>query len=103
MRACPRACPAKRFGYAVLCPTKCFGHELVGPHGDRLKVRVTAPPVYGKANEHLIRFLAKRFAVAKSQLTLLSGESGRDKRISITNPTQLPPFIVPPLPHKQPL
>lgn len=77
--------------------------ELVGPHGDRLKVRITAPPVDGKANEHLIRFLAKCFAVAKSQVTLLSGESGRDKRISITNPTQLPPFIVPPLPHKQPL
>lgn len=75
--------------------------ELVGPHGDRLKVRITAPPVDGKANEHLIRFLAKSFGVPKSNITLLSGETGRDKRISITHPTILPPLIAPEIPPKQ--
>jgi uncharacterized protein len=74
--------------------------ELVGPHGDRLKVRITAPPVDGKANEHLIRFLAKTFGVPKSQVTLVSGETGRDKRISIANPTRLPPLIPPKIPAK---
>lgn len=72
--------------------------ELAGPHGERLKVRITAPPVDGKANEHLIRFLAKTFGVAKSSITLLSGECGRDKRIAIADPERLPPFIAPPLP-----
>lgn len=74
--------------------------ELVGPHGDRLKVRITAPPVDGKANEHLIRFLAKTFGVPKSNVTLISGETGRDKRIGIANPTKLPPLISPEIPSK---
>lgn len=75
--------------------------ELAGPHGDRLKVRITAPPVDGKANEHLIRFLARCFGVPKSNITLLSGETGRDKRISIAHPTTLPPLIAPAIPPKQ--
>jgi hypothetical protein len=74
--------------------------ELVGPHGDRLKVRITAPPVDGKANEHLIRFLAKTFGVPKSNVTLISGETGRDKRIGIANPTKLPPLISPEIPSR---
>lgn len=76
--------------------------ELAGPHGDRLKVRITAPPVDGKANEHLLRFLAKSFGVPKSNITLLSGETGRDKRIAIINPTTLPPLIAPAIPLKNP-
>ncbi len=65
--------------------------EIVGPHGeDALKVRITAPPVDGKANQHLIKFLAKAFGVAKSQVTLLKGDSGRDKRFAIDSPKQLP-------------
>jgi uncharacterized protein (TIGR00251 family) len=42
--------------------------EIVGVIGDRLKVRITAPPVDGKANQHLIAYLAKQFRVAKSDL-----------------------------------
>lgn len=72
--------------------------ELAGLHGDRIKVRITAPPVDGKANEHLIRFLARLFDVPRSSVTLLSGETGREKRICITNPAHLPPLIAPPLP-----
>ncbi len=65
--------------------------EIVGPHGaDSLKIRITAPPVDGKANEHLIKFLAKGFGVAKSQITLISGTSGRDKRLAIQNPKRFP-------------
>jgi len=66
--------------------------EIVGPHGEEsLKVRITAPPVDGKANQHLIKFLAKAFGVAKSQVTLLKGETGRDKRFAIKTPSRLPP------------
>lgn len=65
--------------------------EIVGPHGaDSIKVRITAPPVDGKANAHLIKFLAKSFGVAKSQVELISGTTGRDKRLAITAPTSLP-------------
>ena len=65
--------------------------EIVGPHGtDSLKVRITAPPVDGKANAHLIKFLAKAFGVPKSQVALISGTTGRDKRIAISKPKRLP-------------
>jgi uncharacterized protein (TIGR00251 family) len=65
--------------------------EIVGPHGsDSIKVRITAPPVDGKANAHLIKFLAKSFGVAKSQVELISGSTGRDKRLAINAPKCLP-------------
>ena len=58
-----------------------------------LKVRITAPPVDGKANAHLMRFLAREFGVAKSALSLISGESGRSKRLRIQAPKRLPPVL----------
>ncbi|HEX9802955.1 MAG TPA: DUF167 family protein [Gammaproteobacteria bacterium] len=65
--------------------------EIVGPHGtESLKVRITAPPVDGKANAHLVKFLAKSFGVAKSQVELVSGTTGRDKRLAINGPKRLP-------------
>jgi uncharacterized protein (TIGR00251 family) len=73
--------------------------EIVGLHGDdTLKVRITAPPVEGKANARLIRFLAKCFGVPRSRVSLLGGGSGRNKRIAIDSPAQLPPVasITPP-------
>ncbi len=74
--------------------------EIVGPHGaDSLKIRITAPPVDGKANEHLIKFLARSFGVAKSQVTLISGTSGRDKRLAVNNPKRIPgPAEIRPVP-----
>ena len=70
--------------------------EIVGYHGDRLKVRITAPPVDGKANQHLIAFLAGVFQVPKRDVVLLSGESGRDKRVLIQRPKALPDILAPP-------
>jgi len=65
--------------------------EIVGTHGDRLKIRITAPPVDGKANSHLIRFLAETCGVAASAVEVIAGASGRDKRLRIRAPRQLPP------------
>lgn len=70
--------------------------EVAGAHGDALKIRLAAPPVDGKANAHLREFLATLFGVAKSRVTLLAGESGRDKRLRIAAPRRLPPGIEPP-------
>lgn len=61
--------------------------------GDALKVRITAPPVDGKANKHLIAFLAKAFSVAKSDIELVSGQSSRKKQLIIHQPKSLPPII----------
>jgi hypothetical protein len=64
--------------------------EIVGPHGEQLKVRITAPPVDGKANVHLVKYLAKAFGVAPSAVMLVGGETGRDKRLRIHRPRELP-------------
>ena len=64
--------------------------EIVGEQGTRLKVRITAPPVEGKANAHLLRFLAKSFGVARSQVVLLSGETSREKRVRVEQPKKIP-------------
>lgn len=64
--------------------------ELAGPLGDRLKVRITAPPVDGKANAHLCAFLAATCGVAASRVALTAGVTGRDKTVRIESPTRLP-------------
>jgi uncharacterized protein (TIGR00251 family) len=66
---------------------------LDGIHGERLKIRITAPPVDGRANTHLVRFLAGVFAVPRRQVIMTAGESGRRKRIHIRQPRALPDII----------
>jgi len=64
--------------------------EILGPHGDNLKVKVTCPPVEGQANARLIKLLAKAFQVPASRITLLSGAAAREKRLRIEAPRALP-------------
>ena len=80
---------------AVHIQPRASADSLDGTHGERLKIRLTAPPVDGKANSHLIRFLARHFDVPRSQVHLISGESGRAKRVRIQSPRQLPAGISP--------
>ncbi len=57
--------------------------ELVTVRDGVLVVRVTAPPVEGRANAALCRLLAKRLAVAPSRVTVIRGEHSRDKLVHI--------------------
>ena len=57
--------------------------EVVGVHGGALKLRVAAPPVDGEANDELIRFLAKALGVPKSAVAIMSGATGRTKRVRV--------------------
>ena len=57
---------------------------------ERLRVRITAPPVDGAANSHLLRFLAAEFGVAPSRARLLRGATGRDKVVRLVAPAELP-------------
>jgi uncharacterized protein (TIGR00251 family) len=56
-------------------------------------VRITAPPVDGKANKQLCEFLARTCGVAKRAVQLVAGQTSRYKRIRITAPVTLPPHI----------
>lgn len=58
---------------------------VVGLFDGRLKVALAAPPVDGKANAKLCLFFAKELGTSKSAVSLLSGESSREKRILIRN------------------
>jgi uncharacterized protein (TIGR00251 family) len=57
---------------------------IVGRHGDGWKVRVTAPPEHGRANEAVLRLLATKLAVPREAVSLVSGHSGRDKIVELT-------------------
>lgn len=67
--------------------------EFVGEYDHKLKVRISAPPVDNKANSHLVKFLAKTFAVSTSRIKLLKGENQRIKRVKIVMPAKLPELL----------
>ncbi|MDC5803991.1 DUF167 family protein YggU [Vibrio europaeus] len=69
---------------------KASRDKLVGQHGEELKIAITAPPVDGKANAHLSKYLAKQFKLAKGLITIEKGEQGRHKQVRISSPSQIP-------------
>ena len=67
--------------------------EVVGVHGDALKVGLAAPPVEGRANEALVRFLAESFGVTLQQVILVRGATSRSKTVQIHAPVRRPDRI----------
>jgi len=67
----------------VIIQPKSSRNEIVGMHGGFLKIKLTAPPVDGKANAALIAFLAKKLGISKSSITIIRGETSRRKTLSI--------------------
>ncbi|MDR4509358.1 MAG: DUF167 domain-containing protein [Candidatus Brocadiaceae bacterium] len=60
---------------------------IIGEYGGRLKVAVTAAPEKGKANKAIIKLLAETLHVHESSVSIISGESSRDKRLMIRSVT----------------
>jgi len=70
---------------------KASRNAFMGPYGEQeYKVSLTAPPVQGKANEHLLKFMAKAFGLPRSRILLESGDHSRSKCLRLKSPTQLP-------------
>jgi hypothetical protein len=67
---------------------------FAGRIGDRLRIRVGAPPVEGKANLALVRFLARQCRVTRSRVRVVAGEFDRDKIVEIDRPTVVPEEIL---------
>ena len=63
--------------------------EIVGVYGEgsesRLKIRISAPPVDGAANQELVRFLKKAIGIPLSQIKLIRGETSRSKDVLFVN------------------
>jgi hypothetical protein len=64
--------------------SKC---ELAGIQGDALKIRITASPVEGRANEACIRFLASLFNAKKTRIAIQAGHKSKNKLVSIAGLT----------------
>jgi len=57
---------------------------IQGEHGDALKIRLCAPPIEGAANTALIKFLSKAADIPRSRIQILSGATGRNKRVLLS-------------------
>jgi uncharacterized protein (TIGR00251 family) len=64
-------------------------NRIVGIHGEHLKIRITTPPLDGRANKHLIQFLATSFKVAQHRVCIVKGELSRIKLIRIDTPNEM--------------
>ena len=58
-------------------------NEITGPYRDGIKMKITASPVEGKANDALIRFLAKELGIPPSHIEILKGHRSREKIIRV--------------------
>lgn len=67
----------------------CFA----GVYGDAVKIRLAAPPLDGRANRELCRFLAEACGVAPSAVEITSGEGARAKRVRVRQPRELPAIL----------
>ena len=65
--------------------------EIAGLHGERLRIRLQAPPVDGKANAALVEFVASTFGIPRARVTIEHGLTGRDKRLRLHGVASLPP------------
>lgn len=75
---------------ALIVQTRASKDEVLGLYQDRIKIRITAAPVDGKANQHLLRYLAQCFMVPPSRVTLMSGASSKRKKVCISRPVKIP-------------
>lgn len=68
---------------AVRIQPRASKNEIVPMEGGAFKIRLTAPPVDGAANEALVRFLSDILGIAKTRVEIVSGQTSREKRIRI--------------------
>jgi uncharacterized protein (TIGR00251 family) len=69
--------------------------EIAGLHGDALKIRLAAPPVEGRANEALLKFIAELLEVPLRQVELRQGGQSRHKVVAVTGSAIEPESLLP--------
>jgi hypothetical protein len=68
--------------------------EIAGLHGDALKIRLAAPPIEGRANEALLKFIASIFAVPLRNVELHHGSQSRHKVVAVTGSSIEPESLI---------
>jgi uncharacterized protein (TIGR00251 family) len=74
---------AESVALSVRIQPRASKNEVIRREDGGIKIRLTAPPVDGAANEALVRFLADTFSVSKSRVAIVSGHTSRDKIVRI--------------------
>jgi len=69
--------------FSVRLQPRSSRNEIVGTQGNFLKVRVTAPPVEGMANQALVDFLSARLKISRRDVCIVSGHSSRTKLVEV--------------------
>jgi uncharacterized protein (TIGR00251 family) len=69
--------------------------EIVGLHGEALKIRLAAPPIEGRANDALLKFIADLFAVPLRNIELTHGGQSRHKVVAVTGSKIEPESLLP--------
>lgn len=77
-------CTKQGLAFKVWLQPRSSLNRIVGLQGDALKVKLSAPPVDGKANKALLEFLAKKLGVGKSRLQIIAGHTSREKQVEVT-------------------
>jgi uncharacterized protein len=73
----------KGYRFHVHVQPRASKNEIVGKHGDALKVRLTAPPVDSAANDALIALLAEALGVARRDVQIVAGATSRTKLVEV--------------------
>lgn len=73
----------KRATFAVQIVPRASKNEVIGIHGDLIKIRLTAPPVEGAANAALVRFIAHKLGVPQSDVQIVAGATSRRKLVAV--------------------
>jgi uncharacterized protein (TIGR00251 family) len=75
----------------VLVSPRASRNRIMGVHDNRLKIQLAAPPVEGKANDALVRFLALALGVPRAKVEIVGGPANKRKTVRITG---VPPHLV---------
>ena len=73
--------------FAVRVQPRASRSEIVGVHGDAMKIRLSAPPVDGAANEALVELIADLLGVGRRAVRIVSGEASRSKVVEVEGVT----------------
>ncbi len=79
----------KEFTLKVKVEPRSSKSEIVGHYGDGIKVKLTSPPVDGKANKELLNLLAKELKIQKKDIEIISGQSSKNKIVRFNGVKEL--------------
>jgi uncharacterized protein (TIGR00251 family) len=70
-----------------------FTDSIEGIHNNALKIKIAAKPTGGKANKHLVAYLAKQLKVPRASISITRGHSARDKQILVKQLPLIPDWL----------